>query len=317
MRKRKADGKNKTLTPTMPTFAENDPPAYDGQTLGHAHSKFWSLDAFVAADSTSFSPSAGRIPKFYGRHKHGLPSGNPEDHVTDTRGNEEERAITSPRVSTGTGDDHTAPCGSVGLTNDPREASTGNLSPSVGEDAPGLHSEDLNVTLAVDGLGSTLLPEVSSTERLVCLDDSHNEVFSGSESVGDLDFTLTSYTTPSMSSPFDTIDDFILASRDLGFTSDTSCHSSGDFELGSFNSAAGRLDTDLGPFPGYLDAQNHMTSTFGGSSVFYESLLLQAANQDQIGDSINLADCSGLLDVDFCLGTGADHFSFFKMAGFF
>lgn len=303
LRKRKADGKNKTLASAAPTLVGNEPPVHDGQTLGHAHSKFWSMDAFVAADSDSFSPSVGRIPKSYGHHRHHLPSGNTGDPAKDSRGNEEDRTIVSPGASAGTGNGNTSP-----TTYDLREALlgadafTGYLSPSNNEDTSGLDSDHFGVALAVDDPTSALLPD----------DPHHNEIFSGSESAADLEITLANYTVSSVSSPFDTIDDFILASKDLDFISATSCDRSKDFEPGSFGST---LDSDLDSLPSFLDVSNYMTSTFGEPSAFYESLLLQATNQESVGNSIDSTDCSGLFGVDFCLGAGADH-SPFKLAVF-
>ena len=324
LRKRKADGKNRTLTPTMPTFVENEPPARDGQTLGHAHSKFWSVDAFVAADSNSFSPSVGHIPKFYGHHRHNLPSGNPDDRTTDSRANEEEREIMSQEASAGIGDGHTASCRSVETTTPTtynlREALLGvdafprHLPPSVDEDASGSHSEQFNVTLAVDDPGSTMFLEASSTEYSVYPDDSHDEPFSGSESITDLGFTLTNYSLSSGSSPFDTIDDLILASKDLEFISAISYDATKDLGLDSFDPATGRLNPNPGSFSDFPDVSNCVASTFGDSSASYESLLLQATSQDLTGDSVSLTDCSSLLDIDFYLGAGADRFSF-RLAG--
>lgn len=302
----------------MPTFVENEPPAHGGQALGHAHSKFWSVDAFVAADSNSFSPSVGRIPKFYGHHRHTLPSRNPVDHITDSL-DEEETIITSGE-SARTGDDYTAPCRSM-ETATPAvpggEASTGQLSPSANEDTPEFHPERFNVThtVNVSDPGSTLLPEASPVERSIYPDDSHDEMFSGSDSATDLEFTLTNYTVSSVSSP-DTIDDFILASENREVISATSCNMSKYFESGSFGSVDGHLDDpDLGPFLGFSDLSNRAASALDESSAFYESFLLQAANQDLVGGSVDFTDCSGLLGIDFCLGAGVDHF-YLKLAGF-
>jgi hypothetical protein len=315
LRKRKADGRNRTPTPAVPTLVENEPPTHDGQSLGHVHSKFWSMDAFAAADSDSFSPSVGRIPRFYGHQRHCLSSGNTDGHTTDSRENEEERATRSPGVSAGTVDGYTAPYRNVETTIPTTydlceallgaDAFTGYISPSTNEDTLGLDdSEHFSVALAVDDPGSTLLP-----------DDSHGEIISGSESATDSEFTLADYTVSSMTSPLDTIDGFTLASRGLGLVSATSRDTPKDFELGSFGCTTGDPDSGLGSFPGFLEVSNYMTSTLGEPSSFHDSLLLQATNQDPVGDSINLTDCSGLFGVDFCLGAGADHFSF-KLAGF-
>jgi hypothetical protein len=323
LRKRKADGKNRPLAPTTtPTFVENEPPAHDGQTLGHVHSKFWSVDAFVAADSNSFSPSVGHIPKFHGHLRHGLPPGNPDDRTTDSGGRKEEGTVMFTGVSAGTGDSCTAPYRksvetATLTTYDLREALlgadafTGYLSPSAHGDTSKLHIEGSNVALAVNDTGSTLLPgpDALSTECTIYPDDTHDEAFSGSESATDLEFTPADHTVLSMSSSLDTIDGFILASRDLELISATSCDTSKYFELGSFDSTNGHLDSDLGSLPGFLDVSDHTTSALGESSAFYESLLLQTTNQDPMGESINLTDCSDLLAIDFRLGAGEDHFS--------
>ena len=309
LRKRKADGKNRTLTSAVPTFVENEPSVHDGQTLGHAHSKFWSVDAFVAADSNSFSPSVGRIPKFYSHHRRNLPPENMGDRATDSQGNEEDKAIVSPGVSAGTCDGYTPPC-KIAETNAPTtydlreallgaDAFTGYLSPSTNDDTSGLHSEHPGVALTIYDPASALLA-----------DDSHNETFSGSESAVDLENTLASCTVSSLSSSLDTIDHFILASRDLEFISAAPCDTSRDFEPGSFGCT---LDSNLGSLPEFSDVSSYMTSTFGETSAFYESLLSQATNQDS---SIDSTDRTGLFGVDFCLGAGADQFYSFKLAVF-
>ena len=278
------------------------------------------MDAFVAADSSSFSPSVGHIPKFHGRHGHSLPSVNLDDYTTDSRGNEEQRLI-GVGVPVGTDDDHTAPCRSAETASpaayDLREALLGadafaeNLSPSASEeDASGFDAEHINVTLAVDDLRSDLLPEAPSTESSIYLGDPHEESFPGSGRATNSGFTLTNYVVSSMASPLDTIDDFILASMDLEFTPATSCDVSKDFHLDSFDSTTGHLNSDLVSSPGFSDVSDYMTSPLGESSTFYESLLLQATNQDPMGCSIDFTDYSALLGIDFCLGAGADHCSF-------
>lgn len=305
LRKRKADGKNKILTPTIPTLVENEPPVQDGQTLGHAHSKFWGLDAFSAADSNCFSPSVGYIPKFYGHRRYSPLTGTLVGRTTDSRGNEEGRMCRNAETVTP-------------ATYDLREsllgvdAFTGYLSSSATEGTSGFHSESLDITLAVDDLSFALLPEASCTERSIYPDNSlDSEVFSGPENATTLDFTLTGYTTSSMSS-LDTVDDFILAPKDLEFPPATSCDMTKDFELDSFESTTGHLDSDSSSFPGFSDLSNYITGTLDESSAFYEDLFLQVTNtnQDPTEDSINLIDYRGLPCVDFCLGDGADNSSF-------
>jgi len=315
LRKRKADGKNRTLVLTEPTFVENDPPAHDGQALGHTHSKFWSMDAFAAADSTSFSPSVGRIPKFYGHRRRSLPPGNSDNDATDSQGNEEEREILSSGTSAETGFGYVASSDSV-VTDENAEIATpashdlrevllgadafaGYVSPSA---TGSLVSEHPNVTLIVD----ELLPVAASPERSIYPDNPFDERFSHSESITDLEFSMTNYPGTSMLSPIDTIDDFISASGNLDFVATTSCSTSDDFELDVFDSAAGFLDSDLISLPGFANLPSYMTSTLGEPSAFHESLLFQG-KQDSMGDPIDMTDRDSLL--------GADH-SVFMLTGF-
>jgi hypothetical protein len=324
LRKRKTDGKNKTLAPAEPTFVENEPSAHGGQALGHVHSKFWGMDAFAAADSACFSPSVGHIPKFYGHPKRSLPPGNADDDAIDSR-DDEERAILSPGTSVGTGDGYTAPSDSVlayenGETTalasyNLREvllgadAFAGYVSPSADGNVSTPPSEHPNATLTVDESGSTLLlPAASSSERAVYSDNPYGEGCFGSESVTDLELTLTNYPVTSMSSPLETIDDFFATSGELDFISTAFCTAS-DLEPSAFDSTGGYLDSDLDSLPGFASVPNYMTSILGEHSTFYESLLLQT-REDPIGDSIDVTDCGDLLGIDFCLGTGADHFVF-------
>ena len=79
------------------------------------HTKFWSVDAFVAADLTSFSPSVGHIPKIYGHHTHNVPPGIQDECTTDSRENKEAREILSPGVYAGTGYGYASPSDSAYL----------------------------------------------------------------------------------------------------------------------------------------------------------------------------------------------------------
>jgi hypothetical protein len=322
LRKRKADGKNRTLTPTEPTFVENEPSDHDGQTLGHAHSKFWGMDAFAAADSMCFSPSVGHIPKFYGYPKRSLPPGNADSDPTDPQGNEEESAILSPGTSAGTNYGYAALSDSVLTCEDEEitslasyslrevllgaDAFAGYVSTSAnGNASTPPSSENPNVTLTADGTESSLLrPAASSPERSIYPDNPDNERYSGSENITSLESTLANYPVPLISSPLETIDDFFTASGELDFFSTTSSSTS-DLELGVIDSATGCLDLDLDSLPGF---PAYMTSILDEHSAFYESLFLQA-KQDPIGDSTDATNCSGLLGIDFCLGAGADHFA--------
>ena len=314
LRKRKADGKNRTLVPTEPTFVENDSLAHDGQALGHAHSKFWSMDAFAAADSTSFSPSVGHIPKFYGHRRRSLPPGNVDNDATDSQGNGEESAILSSEASAETGYGYVTPSDPVvtgengeivtPASYDLREvllgadAFAGYVSPSAtNEDASGSPvSDHPNVTLVVDELISV----ATSPGHSIYPGNPFDERFSHSESVTNLEFDMTNYAVAPMSS-VDTIGDFISASGDLDFVATTSCSTSDDFELGVFDSATGFLDSDLVSLPGFADLPSYMTSILGGPSAFHESLLFQG-KQDSMGDPIDVTSYGSLL--------GADHLVF-------
>ena len=325
LRKRKADGNNVAPTPPVPTFVENEPPAHGSQVLGHAHSKFWSMDAFVAADSTNFSPSVGYIPKFYGHRKHSVPPGIRGDCTTDSRENREAREIFPPGASTGTGYGYASPsdsvltCGCVETatptTCDPREALlgadavVGHFS-SANDDTLGFPCEHLSGTLTVDDPASTaLLPAAASPERSTYIDNLYDEGYSGSEGASDFGFDLTNYSV-SVSSPLDMIDDFILASKDLDFVSATT----EDFELGALDPTTGHVGLDSSS-PSSSDGPDDMTKILGEHSALYESLLMQITNQDPMGDTVNWIDSRDLLGTDDYLGAGADHF-FFVLVGF-
>jgi hypothetical protein len=300
LRKRKADGKNRTLVPTEPTFVENDPPARDGQVLGHAHSKFWSMDAFAAADSTSFSPSVGHIPKFYGRRRRSLPPGNVGNDATDSQGNEEENAISSSGTSAET-DCSVVASENAGVTTPASydllevllgaDAFIGHASPSAtNEHAPGPSVPDHpNVTLAVD----ELLSVAASPERSIYHDDSFDERHSHSENLTNLEFSMTNYSVASMSSPIDTIGDFISASGDLDFVATMPCSTSGNLEFCAFDSGTGPLDLDFCSLPGFANLPSYMTSILGEPSAFHESLPFQGE-----GDSINVTDYGSLIGAD-------------------
>jgi hypothetical protein len=317
VRKRKADGKNKTLTPDGPTLAENDPPAH---TLGQVHSKFWTMDAFFAADLTSFAPSVGYIPKLYGHRKHNFSPGDSDDHTADSRGDEKEMSV---GVSAGTS--CAVPSGPVknaetatSTTYDLLEALLGAdafagcFSPSADEDTSESPPEHSNVTLLADGPGSTsLLHAAPSLEGSVYPENPYDEGFFDSESTTDLEPTSTRYPTSLIPSPLDTIYNFIPASRDLDLISTTSCSTPDDLELDSFGFTDGCLDSDLDSLPGFSGASDYTTTVLDEPSAFHESLLLQTTKQDPMDP----ADYSGLLGIDICPGAGADH-SFFMLAVF-
>jgi len=320
VRKRTADSKNKPPAPAEPTFAENGPPANDGQALGHAHSKFWGMDSFAAADSTSFSPSVGRIPKFYGHRKHGLPPVNADDSATDSRENEE-RVISPP----GSGYGYAAPLDSV-LARESAEiatmasynlrevllgadAFTGYVSPSANGNMlttpPPGHPD---VRLMVDDPEPTLLlPAALSPEPSPYPVGLYEE---RSATVTESELTPINHPFASVPSPLDTIDDLFAASAGHDFIPTTS----DDLELGAFGSTTGCLDSDLGSLPGFSNPPDYMVNILDEHSAFFESLLSQT-KQDPVGDSTDAANRSNLLGIDFCLGAGADHFAF-TLTGF-
>ena len=307
LRKRKADGKNKILTPAEPTFAENDPPAHGSQTLGHAHSKFWNMDAFAAADSTSFSPSVGHIPKLYGHRRRGLLPGIASNDDTNSQGNEGEKTTLPPGTSAETGYSYAPPSDSaltVGNAEctaparyDLREillgtdAFAGYLSPSTDEDAP-----ELSPTLTVD----KLLSVVSSPER-VYPDNAFDEMLTHSDNVTDSEFTVKNYPVGSISPSADVTDGFFSTPEDLGLTASASCSTSDGLELGAFDWAAGCSDLDLGSLPGFANNPSYMTNVLDEPPPFYESLLFQG-KQDPAMAPIDVNDRGGLL--------GADHLVF-------
>jgi len=310
LRKRKADGKNKTLVPSVPTFVENEPPVHEGQALGHAHSKFWSVDAFVAADSTTFS--RGQIQMLNAHHANTPPPCGPDGNKNGSQGNEEERETVSPGVSAATDYGYTSPSDSV-LTREGGEttahatcslreallgadAFAGFLSPA-SDERP---SECPNATLAIDGPASASLPAASSVYP-----DSPYGGSSGSEGTIDWEFDLTSYGLSSMSS-LDTVGDFILTSADLDFVSTTSHSTPDDLQLGPLDATTGCLGLDLGSLPGFSDTSNYMMSIFGEPAAFCESIV-----SDPMGDSIDLNDNDGFLGTNI----GANHPSFI-LAGF-
>lgn len=317
LRKRKADGKNRTLAPSVPTFAENEPLVHEGQTLGHAHSKFWSVDAFVAADSTAFSP--GKIPKPNCHHADSLPPGDPYNKRNGSQRNEEEGDILSPGVSATTDYGYASPSDSV-LTREGVEtaapttyslrqallgadAFSGFLSPA-NDDLLGLPSECPNVTPVDGGPASALLPAASPVYP-----DSPCEGSPGSEGAIDWEFCLTNYGVSSMPS-LDTIDDFILTSGDLDFISAASHSAPDGLQLDTLDATTGCLGLDLGLLPGFSDISSYMMNIFGGPSALYESVVSQGTGEAPMGDSINLNDDDGFLGTDVYSGVGADRPSF-------
>lgn len=264
------------------------------------------MDAFAAADSTSFSPFVGRVPKSRGHLKRSLPSGNANGCAADSRENEGERTISPSEISAGTGFGHVAPldsaltCEDMGITTpadyDLREvllgtdALAGYVSPS---------SEHSKATLTAD----ELLPMVSSPELPGYPDSPFDKGPSHFESATNLEFSMTNYCVASMPSPTNKIGDFILTPGDLDLTSTTSCSTSDDLELSAFDSVIGYLDSDLGSLPDFANFPDYMINILGEPSAFYESLLFQE-EQDPMEDSIDMTNCGSLLGIDVCMGVG-------------
>lgn len=313
LRKRKADSNNRTSAPTEPTFVENEPSSHDGQALGHTHSKFWDMDAFATADPTSFSPSVGYIPKFYGHQKLGPPPGNADNYATGSQEYDEESAILSLEALTETDYGYALPLNSflarenVEIATLPSydlrevllgaDAFAGHVSPSADRNATTMSSEHSNVIPTVGDLGSALLLPLASFPARATHADNSDEERHGSAT--EVEFTLTNDPIASTSSPLDAVDDFFAASGKFDFTSTTSRSASDDLEFGAFDSTARCLDSDPVSLPGFANLPDYMTSILSEHSAFYESLPPQT-KQDPIGDSV---------DVDFCLGAGTDHFA--------
>ena len=316
LRKRKADGTNRTLPPTEPTLVENEPSPHDGQVLGHTHSKFWDMDGFAAADSTNFSPSVGYIPKLYGHRKSCLPPANANNRDTGFRENEEGSAILPLGTSaTETDYGYVVPFDSVIKTVETAtlpnyslrevllgtDAFVGYVPPSADRNALAELSEHPNVTPTVDDPGSTLPLSSDSSPGCATYSDDPYEGCTGSAT--ELEFTLANHP---ITIPFpEAIDDF-AALGGYDPISTTSHSTSDNLKPGGLDSAAGCLDLDLGSFPGFANVPDYMTSILSEHSSLYEDLLLLQAKEDPIGDSTGL---------DFFLGTGADHFVF-ALTGF-
>ena len=281
---------------------ENDPPAHGVQALGHAHSKFWSMDAFAAADSTSFSPSVGHIPKLYGRRMRGLSPGIAGNDATDS--NEGERTSLPPWTSAEAGYGYASLSNSalavenVGSTApacyDLREillgmdAFAGYVSPPVDEDAP-----EPDATLTVD----ELLSAVSSPERSVYPDHPLDERLTRSDNVTNSEFAVKNYPVASISPLADVTDDFFSASGGLDLITPASCSSCDGPELSTFDWAAGCSDLELGSLPSFASNTSYMTNILDEPPAFYGSLLFQG-KQDPAEASTDMNDRGGLLGAD-------------------
>lgn len=292
---------------------ENDPPVHDSQALGHAHSKFWNMDAFAAADSTSFSPSVGHIPKLYGHRRRGLLFGIAGNDDTNSQGNEGEKTILPPGTSAETGYSYASPSDSAltvenaGCTAPARydlreillgtDAFAGYVSVSTDEDAP-----KLNTTLIVD----ELLSVVSSSERSVYPDNPFHQMLTHSDNVTDSEITVKNYPVGSVSPSADVTDGFFSTSKDLDLITPASCSTSDGSELSAFDWATGCSDLDLGSLAGFANDPSYMTNVLDEPSPFYESLFFQG-KQDPAVASIDVNDRGSHL--------GADHLVF-MLAGF-
>ena len=279
------------------------------------------MDKFAAADSTSFSPSVGRIPKLYGHSKHSLPPVNADNRAADSR----ERAASPPGTPPRTDYGYAAPLDPVLVRENKDIAATasyslmevllgvdafdGSASPSANGNASTTPASDhADITLTVGDPGPTsLLPAAHSLEPSPYPADLY-EGCSGN--IAELELALTNYPVASIPSPLDTIDDLLAASGECDLISSTSRSASDDLEFSTFGSTTGRLDSDLSSFPDISNAPNYMMSILDEHFGFYDGLLSQTK---QDGDSTDATDRSG--PVDFCLGAGADHFVF-TLTGF-
>lgn len=275
------------------------------------------MDAFSTADSTSFSPSVGHIPRFYGHPKHGLPLG----YGTESRENKE-NAVLPPGTPPGAGYGYTPSLDSVPARENGEivtiagynlreillgaDAFAGYVSSSANGNAPITPpTEHLVDILTADDPGSTLLlPAVPPSSPFVYPNSSCDK---RSGSAIELELTLTDYPVPLMPSPLDTIDGLFAASGGHDFIPTAFLGTSVDLDLGALDSATGCLDSDLDSLSVLANIPNYMTGVLDEHSTFYESLPLHTKH-DPLGDSIDATNHSNLLGIDFCFGAGADHF---------
>lgn len=328
LRKRKADSKNSSPSPAEPTLVENEPPADDGQTLGHAHSKFWGMGEFAAADTTNFSPSVGRIPRFYGHRKRSPPPVNADNRATDSRENEE-RVILPPGTPPETGYGYLDSLGSI-LACENMEAATtagynlrevllgtdafvGYVSPLGNGNTPTTPTKHPDASLAVDDSRPTLLAPASPSPELPLYPVDFYE--GCSRDLAELELALSNHPVPPTPSPLDTIDDFFATLEGYDLISTTPYSTPDGLESGTFGSTTGCLASDLDPSTKFPNVPSYMMSILDEHSTFYDGLSSSQPNQDPVGDSTDTTNCNGLLGIDFCLGTGADH-SAFTLTGF-
>lgn len=302
---------------------ENEPPADDSQALGHAHSKFWGMGEFAAADSTSFSPSVGRIPRFYGHRTRSPPPVNADSRATDSRENDE-RAISPPGTPPETDYGYMASLDCIFAREKvevPTTASyniqevllgpdafVGYVSPSANGNPPTTPPKHPSVSLAVDDPRPTLLaPAAPSPGLPPCPVDFYEDC---SGDLAEIELALSNHPAPPISSPLDTTDDLFATLEGYDFIPSTSHSTPDDLETGS---TTGCLDSDVDSSTDYSNVPSYMMSILDEHSTFYD--LSSQPKQDPIGDSTDATNCNGFLGIDFCLGAGADHFAF-TLTGF-
>ena len=300
---------------------DNEPPADDGQALGHAHSKFWGMGEFAAADSTSFSPSVGRIPRFYGHPKRSPPPVNADTRATDSRENQA-RVVSPPGTPPQPSYGYITSLDSILAREDTEilatasydlrevllgaDAFAGYVSSLANGNTPMTHSEHPDISLTVDDPGPTLpVPAVPSPERPMYPSDPYEDC---SRDLAELELALLNHPVPPIPCPLDTIDDFLATLEGYDFISTTSHSTPDSLEFGALGSKTGCLDSDLDSLTNFSNVPSYMMSILDEHPTFYDGLLSQP-KQDPVDDSADATNPTGFLGIDFCLAAGADHFA--------